>query len=1129
MRATVFLLAFLAAGPAFAGPATLLSKADPARPSGSAGGWSAVHGISADGRYVVFVSEAANLLAGVDDTNDDWDVFLHDSVAGTTTLVSHAAGDPFAAADAGSGFAVLSADGRYVAFLSYAADLVAGQFGAVGNVFLYDRVTGGTALVSHLPGQATWATGQSWSRLEISADGGRVVYDSFASNLVAGQSDNSFSVDLFLYDRAAGTNTLVSHTSASATTAAGGVGDASISADGGRVAFLSDATNLVAGQTDANGTLDAFLYDAATGAVSLVSHAAGSAVTAANAGTYDVKISADGAWVGIRSLATNLIAGQSDANNGYDVFLHERASGTNTLASRVPGSAATAGNGSCWAFSFSADGRYTAFSSDSSDLTANDASATTDIFLFDRVAATTTLVSRSAYQNSPAGGYSTSPEISADGAWVAFTSTASNLIVGQTGPDASSQAGIFLWQRASNAVTIVSHADGSATSVANGLSQEPFRLSANAGRIALASFASNLDSGIDDANADSDVFLFDRASGGNTLLSVRDGAVSQTAGSTFFVAPPGLSNDGRYTAFTSAAPNLIPGQVDENNGGDIFLHDRVAGTLTLVSRSLASPSQAGDLRSRSPVMSTDGSTIVFFSLARDLVPGQVTTFGFGHLFVYDRASGALSLVDHAAGSPATTTDASPAGLGEFTLSGDGRWIAFSSFGTDLIAGQTEGSGGADVFLRDRLTGQTTLVSHAASLPAQTGNGSSTNPVISGDGRYVAFQSSATDLVAPGGTGGLFLYDRVAGTTVKASPSGYAINLSGDGRWLLFASDATNLVPGQVDTNGSADLFLWDRVAGSTVLVSRAASSPTTTVTGGAGPGPFDRGRSLLSVDGRWVVFSSRGTNLVTGFTDTNSVDDIFLYDRVAGTVSLVSRSAYYAATGSARSAEPAISADGRWITFRSQAPDLVPSQMETGSSYDDDFFLHDRTAGTTSLVSHTPGSELTAAGATYGFLELARPSADGAWVVFEHPGEGLAAGDLDGQADTFLHANPLPGRDFFTVAPCRVLDTQTLTSGVERTVTVAGISGACGIPATARAIAVNVTVLEPSNRGRLTLHPGDLAAPLTSTINFAAGETRANNALLALALDGTGTLSLTPFVTGGGTVQAILDVTGYFE
>ncbi|MES1244173.1 MAG: hypothetical protein ABUT39_21390, partial [Acidobacteriota bacterium] len=164
---------------------------------------------------------------------------------------------------------------------------------------------------------------------------------------------------------------------------------------------------------------------------------------------------------------------------------------------------------------------------------------------------------------------------------------------------------------------------------------------------------------------------------------------------------------------------------------------------------------------------------------------------------------------------------------------------------------------------------------------------------------------------------------------------------------------------------------------------------------------------------------------------------------------------------------------------------------------------------------------------------MPRLSADGGVLLFTSAATDLVAGDFNGVNDVFARVRGGLGTgDFFTLAPCRLIDTRqagqgpALASGVPAVV---DVHGACGVPSTARAVAVNVTVLQAQGAGRLTLHPGNLSTPNTSTINFPAGQNLANNAILPLASNGEGTLGITPVVTGGGTVHVIVDVSGYFN
>jgi len=1135
------LLLLLSHLPAAAGPVTLLSRADPARPSGTAGGISFPVGISADGRYVLLSSNADNLLPGITDADANIDaggnLYLADRIAGTTVLVSHAAGDPSTTGDAEATSAVLSADGRWAAFISTATDLVAGQVEGIQNTatapdaFLWDRDSGLIRLVSHQPGLPTTTAGGCWpwNGLGISADGNRVVFGSSAADLVAGQSGDSNSGDVFLYDRATDTNTLVSHAAGSATTAAGGALSSVLSADGSWVAFASTATNLVAGQTDGNGASNLFLYSQATGANVLVSHAAGAATTAANASSGDqLSLSADGSQIAYLSTATDLVDGQVDGSDSPDIFLYDRAAGTSSLVSHASMSATTVGNSYSVQPILSADGRYVAYLSASSNLVAGDTNGQSDVFVYDRIAGTNVLVSQRD-AGTPADSSSDRPCISSDGSWIGFVSTAGNLVSGQTGTSGNGNA--FLWSRASGTLTLLSRRPGTAATATDG---GPLQMSADASWIALASDSSLAD-GIADFNDWPDVFLYERATGVNSLLTARGGAVSTSAHGECGTGAV-MSNDGRFITFISGAPNLPGDTADRETTTDVFLTDRITGTVKLVSHASGAPTTAGDASSTSPVISTDGGVVVFQSVASNLVSGPGSPFfSSGQLYLADRATGGITLISRDAASPSVPASGAISWSVTYSVSGDGRWTAFVYDGA-LVAGQVGGHGsGDDIYSFDRTTGANTLVSHANSSPVQTGDGTSSAPSISADGRYIAFLSNASNL-APGqtGAGGVFLFDQLTGTMTRVSASGGTRPvISADGRWVLFASSAPNVVAGQVDTNNATDVFLWDQVSGSTLLVSRTPASPTA-----AGNARSNLGGPLielraetsppsLSADGRWAVFYSEATDLVSG--QTGSSGGIYLFDRIAGTVTLVSRStASPTPTDNRPASDPAISADGHFVTFLSTGGDLVPGQVAQGSGRNG--FLYDRIAGTTALVSHIPSSETT--GLAPADVTPASISADGAWVAFDSTSPDLAVGDHDGTFDAFLYANTLPGRDFFTVTPCRILDTRqsgqgpALASGLRRIIVV---GGTCGIPATARAIAVNLTAVQGSAAGYLTLHAGDIAPDATSTVNFVTGLTRTNNAVVPLAFNGTGTLAVTPLVGGNGTVHLIIDVSGYFE
>ena len=342
------------------------------------------------------------------------------------------------------------------------------------------------------------------------------------------------------------------------------------------------------------------------------------------------------------------------------------------------------------------------------------------------------------------------------------------------------------------------------------------------------------------------------------------------------VSAPSISADGRWVAFDSFASNLVPD--DRNSGGpgfptsDVFVYDRQTATTTRVS---VGPGGAeGNIDSFSPAISADGRWVAFTSFAINLVAGD--TNGVADVFVHDRQTATTTRVSVGPGGAQGNNGSElPA------ISADGRWIAFISFASNLVAGDTNGA--PDVFVQDRQSGTTTRVSVG---PGGAGaNGDSELTAISADGRWVTFDSSASNLVA-GDTNGqfdVFLHDLQTGTTTRVSVgSGGAEGnggsgspaISADGRWVAFASNASNLVAG--DTNGVTDVFLYHRQTGTTTRVSKGAAGAQ---------GNADSENPAVSADGRWVAFDSSASNLVAG--DTNGRADVFLYDRQTDTTTRV--------------------------------------------------------------------------------------------------------------------------------------------------------------------------------------------------------------------------------------------------
>ena len=419
------------------------------------------------------------------------------------------------------------------------------------------------------------------------------------------------------------------------------------------------------------------------------------------------------------------------------------------------------------------------------------------------------------------------------------------------------------------------------------------------------------------------------------------------------------------------------------------------GALAIERVSISSASAEGNGASDYADMTPSSVYVAYASQASNLVSGD--TNGVRDIFVRDRrallpigASRTTRVSVGAGGAQANGESDEPA------ISDDGRYVAFMSQASNLVAGDTNGTW--DIFVRDRSGGTTTRVSVTSG--AAQANGSSLYPAISGDGRYVAFQSTATNLVDGDTNGGsdVFVHDRETGNTTRVSLYGlstqangasFRASISASGRYVAFHSDATNLVASGGDTNGVQDVFVRDRGAGF-VLPSTARVSLRTA--GGQANGASQN--ASISDDARYVAFESLATDL-TG-ADTNGVRDIFVRTRVGGPTRRVT-SAYTGAQTNGLSFSPHISSTGRYVAFMSEATNIVTG--DTNAS--DDVFVADMLRETIRRAS------LTSAG-VQGGNDSQRPtvSSDGRRTAFHSWATNLVSGDTNNLVDVFVQTGP---------------------------------------------------------------------------------------------------------------------------
>jgi hypothetical protein len=367
-----------------------------------------------------------------------------------------------------------------------------------------------------------------------------------------------------------------------------------------------------------------------------------------------------------------------------------------------------------------------------------------------------------------------------------------------------------------------------------------------------------------DTNARSDVYVRDRVAGTLDLVSISTLGAQPSRG---VYGPVAMSSNGRFVLFSSTSHELAPGIPPDTNGR-VFVRDRLLGITREVDVSdLGAPSNAGG---RGLDISADGRYATFESIGSNLDPPD-TNFWLD-VFVHDLLTGDTEMVSTDSADNRSSVGGSPffprPGAWESSISDDGRYVSFTSDGADLVPGDTNAT--YDVFVKDRLTGQTTMASvDSDESIAQTGSpfSGSGGARISGDGRYVFFVSAASNLVADGVGAGAFARDRVAGTTARfGGASTHVLGVSTDGRFVVVSSESSSLVPG--DTNGVRDAFLLDRQLGTTTRVSVAGD-------GSEANGATHSEWGPVADDGQTVAFSSVASNLVPG--DTNGRSDVFLW------------------------------------------------------------------------------------------------------------------------------------------------------------------------------------------------------------------------------------------------------------
>jgi Tol biopolymer transport system component len=830
--------------------------------------------ISADGSRIVFTSAAPNIVPG--DTNGVADVFVAriDNVTGNVTSVekvsrAHDGGQTNGVSEG----AAISPNGRFVAFESSAFNVVTNDTNGLPDVFLADLDFPGAITRVSVPENAGVGQADGASFYPSVADDGTVSFTSFAHNLT--QNIPAFQ-NVFV--RRAGHTLLVSRPNTPGLMANGPTLEGSIDASGTKIAFTSRADNLT-GDADTNLEPDIFVADLNAGGQ--VTRITNNPANTNTAGSFAPQISPDGSKVAF--VSEESFPGKGDeSGTAPDIFRKDiYSSSANpgspnqvTLESGPPLAPSDLNDRPAVLASISSSGKV-AWQSPAK-YNASDG-LTRDLHIWVRSGGSIARASQQNMSTVPGDAMSYSATISGDGNYVVFTSNATNLVPG----DANNTPDVF--RRDLNTGRVIRVSVGPNGTEASGFAELPTAapsISADGNWVAFESDSSNL---VPENNGVTDVFLRDRAGNQTMRVSVSSAGTEANGPSR----NPSISADGVMVAFESTASNLVDG--DNNGVNDVFVHNRITKQTKRVSvgDAVLNGAAEGIAPSQNPSISPNGEWVAFESSSVFVQPadGQST-----QIFLHHLPSGRVTMVSQ-------TTDKKAADRASLNPSvADDGSVAFESFARKMAlpwdpencprppAPPTPGCApnNADIYVR-RPNGQTIKASVASN--GTSADKDSTSPVISGNGRVVAFTSMAGNLADFDGhvDPEVFVRDLATNTTRRVSagmtgeaPSGASSHpsINHDGTLVAFSSVAPNLVPG--DNNGLSDVFLAT-VGGATIRVSTNPSPID-----GDGQGNGDSLMPAVSGDGKSVAFQSLSTNLVAN--DGNQAFDTFVRDYADGDI-----------------------------------------------------------------------------------------------------------------------------------------------------------------------------------------------------------------------------------------------------
>jgi Tol biopolymer transport system component len=870
-------------------------------PSTTGNGESVAPQITPDGRFILFPSTATDLVTN-DNSFPSLDLFLKDRASGTMWLISQTLEG--SGGDRDSSYGVCSTNGRFVAFQSEAVGLVANDTNGLQDVFLRDVWSNTTYLVSRATDGGN-ASGASYDPA-LSADGRYVAFVSLATNLIS--LDTNGIVDVFVHDTLSNLTVCASPGALRVGSADPAVDSPVLTPDGRFVAYFSSATGLVPGVSNISRG-EIYLRDLQQGTTTWISSNALSlfrsnlpSATIVPVPSHPT-ISDNGQFVAFKCGWTN---GPSSVPYAVSLVLrHDVTTGLTAVIS-TNGFPPYALADDVFGPEMTPDGRFVAF------VAREVVGGVTNFnaWLWDAVAGTNTLVSVDLTGVVPTNGISHTPSLSADGAYVAFLSSATNLVTNTVSP------GFHVYLRElATATTHLVDVDTNGASLFNQAGSVP-RVSSDGKLVAFESLNDGLTAG--DKNNAQDVFLYDFTSKQAEAISTRSPGLGSSAGNKLSMAG-GLATPaaGARMVFSSYASDLVTN--DFNRELDVFLYDASTQSNQLLSSGLDGSAATGGA-SRSPNLTADGRYVFYVSAATNLIYSD--TNGAADIFQLDLLTGSNRMVNVSSnGTPVRTGDS-----GTPAMTPDGRFVAF--------AVQTTTAG---VYWRDLAANVTRTLTSTAMLNRR--------PSITDDGQRVAYTdsqgrlyvweasaqaniwtntaSTRSSAISPAGNAifyqtanQLFVHPFDQGTNILLGASSTSIKSSspwsGDGRFMVFTT-TSGLIP--IDVNNTNDVYLYDLQTRNLTLLSMGNDG----VAGANGPSDWPS----ISRDGRCIVYRSFASNIVA----TNAgLPVLILFDRLSGQSSLV-------ANPSARITPypwlslPVLSTNGNLLAFQSSDSGIAQSDF----------------------------------------------------------------------------------------------------------------------------------------------------------------------------------------------------------